>query len=415
MATANDFPQHHIPSDFMLVDNSLPKDWQNACLVGRVWRPDIGPCVVVLDNHGDIYDITHIYPTMSALTASPNPATSVSKALHHGDGKKIASLADILKHTPLVNRHGDYPYLLAPIDTHAVKAAGVTFPISMIERVIEEAAKGDNSKATTIRTQINQLIGGSLKDLVPGSDEAMQLKEKLIDLGVWSQYLEVGIGPDAEIFTKAQPMSSLGHGDTAGINPLSNWNNPEPEVVLVIAPNGRIIGATLGNDVNLRDFEGRSALLLSEAKDNNGSCVIGPMIRLFDDGFTVDQLRRLHVTMEVHGNDGFTLTGESSLTEIARDITDLAAQLTAHHQYPDGAVLFTGTMFAPTKDRDAKGQGFTHKYGDRVTISADLLGSLTHMVDSSDNIPPWNFGISKLIANLAQRDMPLEKLDNIGD
>src|SRR5690606_27366505 len=105
--------------------------------------------------------------------------------------------------------------------------------------------------------------------------------------GVWSQYLEVAIGKDAEIFTKTQPMASVGFGAQIGIHPESHWNNPEPEVVLAVARTGKIRGATLGNDVNLRDYEGRSALLLGEAKDQNASCAIGPFIRLFDETFSL--------------------------------------------------------------------------------------------------------------------------------
>jgi fumarylacetoacetate (FAA) hydrolase family protein len=276
----------------------------------------------------------------------------------------------------------------------------------MLERVIEEQAKGAPEKAIAIRAEVERQLGGDLRRLKPGSPQALALKKTLIEAGAWSQYLEVGIGEDAEIFTKAQPLSAVGHGMEAGLHPRSTWNNPEPEVVLVVASDGRIVGATLGNDVNLRDFEGRSALLLSKAKDNNASASVGPFIRFFDDGFTLDTVREMEVSLEVTGEDGFRLTGRSSMREIARDPADLVGELIGKtHQYPDGAVLYLGTMFAPTEDRDAPGMGFTHKAGDVVTISTPALGRLTNRMTMANAAPPWTFGARALMANLARRGL----------
>ncbi len=321
-------------------------------------------------------------------------------------GPSLGLLADIAANTPADGRDPGKPWLLAPIDLQAVKAAGVTFAVSMLERVIEEKARGNPGAAAVIRAEIVALIGDDLSKLRPGSPEAMKLKAVLIAQGAWSQYLEVGIGPDAEIFTKAPPMAAVGTGMDAGLHPVSTWNNPEPEVVLAVASDGRIVGATLGNDVNLRDVEGRSALLLGKAKDNNASAAIGPFLRLFDDGFTLDDVRRATVTLKVEGEDGFVLDGSSSLSRISRDPADLVSQMIGpHHQYPDGAVLFLGTMFAPVKDRDTQGGGFTHKRGDIVTISAPELGALVNRMRLSTECPPWTFGASHLMRNLAGRGL----------
>jgi fumarylacetoacetate (FAA) hydrolase family protein len=379
---------------------ALPDDHEAATLAGRVWRPDVqGPSVVAI-RHGAAFDITAAFPTMRDLCEQPDPAA----ALRAAGGEPLGPVADILANTPPEARDGGKPWLLAPIDLQAVKAAGVTFPISMLERVIEERARGDLEAAAGLRAEVNALIGDDLARLKPGSPEAQKLKEMLIARGAWSQYLEVGIGPDAEIFTKAQPMAAIGTGMDAGVNPVSTWNNPEPEVVLVVASDGRIVGATLGNDVNLRDVEGRSALLLSKAKDNNASAAVGPFIRFLDAGFGLDDIRTTTVSLTVAGTDNFRLEGSSSMTRIARDITDLAGQMVnAHHRFPDGAVLYCGTMFAPIDDRDAPGKGFTHKTGDIVTIATPKLGRLVNRIRPTDQCAPWDFGPGALMRNLARR------------
>jgi fumarylacetoacetate (FAA) hydrolase family protein len=318
----------------------------------------------------------------------------------------LGKLDALLANTPRATRNPAKPWLIAPIDLQAVKAAGVTFAVSMLERVIEERARGNPAAAATIRAEIGRIIGEDLSKLVPGSPEAAELKRVLIAGGVWSQYLEVGIGPDAEIFTKAPAMAAVGTGAEAGLHPISTWNNPEPEVVLAVASTGRIVGATLGNDVNLRDVEGRSALLLGKAKDNNASAAVGPFLRLFDDHFTLDDVRRADLSLRVEGPDGFVLEGASSISKISRDPEDLVRQMIGpHHQYPDGAVLYLGTMFAPVKDRHAPGQGFTHITGDIVTIHSPRLGTLTNVMTTSDKAEPWTFGTSHLMRNLARRGL----------
>jgi fumarylacetoacetate (FAA) hydrolase family protein len=319
---------------------------------------------------------------------------------------EIGAVAELLAASHADRAGPDVAHLLAPTDLSAHKAAGVTFVKSMLERVVEEATRGDPGAAEAARERIVGLVGQDLTDIVPGSPEAAKLKAHLMQAGVWSQYLEVGIGEDAEIFTKAQPMSAVGTGAEIGIHPRSAWNNPEPEVVLVVAESGRIVGATLGNDVNLRDFEGRSALLLGKAKDNNASCALGPFIRLVDDRFTLDSIRNLEIRLEVEGTDGFVMTGASSMREISRDIEDLAGQLVSGtHQYPDGAVLFCGTMFAPVEDRGEKGHGFTHKLGDTVLISTPALGTLVNRINHADKAPRWTFGARHLMANLRARGL----------
>jgi fumarylacetoacetate (FAA) hydrolase family protein len=380
--------------------NTLPADAGRAALAGRLWRPDLGgPSIVALRGE-ELVDVTAAFPTMRDLCETADPAA----ALRAASGDSVGRLADILANTPVDGRDAGKAWLLAPVDLQAVKAAGVTFAVSMLERVIEEKARGNPAAAATIRGEIGKLIGDDLSKLKPGSAEAMRLKEVLIAQGAWSQYLEVGIGPDAEIFTKAPPMSAVGTGVDAGLHPASTWNNPEPEIVLIVASDGRIVGASLGNDVNLRDVEGRSALLLGKAKDNNAAAAIGPFIRFFDGDFSLDHIRRTTVTLTVEGEDGFTLEGSSSIAKISRDPADLAAQMIGpHHQYPDGAALYLGTMFAPIKDRDTKGGGFTHKYGDIVTIAAPELGALVNRMRRTDECEPWRFGASHLMRNLARR------------
>jgi fumarylacetoacetate (FAA) hydrolase family protein len=389
-------------AEYMTPAATLPRDGTAGALAGRVWLPQAdGPAVVAVRPDG-IYDISARAPTMRDLCEAVDPVAIVRA----GKGERIGTLADILANTPEDRRDRGKPWLLTPIDLQAIKAAGVTFPRSMLERVIEEQARGAPEKAEAIRKSVLSQIGGDLAKLVPGSAQAAELKRVLIEQGAWSQYLEVGIGPDAEIFTKAQPMAAVGHGMQAGLHPISTWNNPEPEVVLVVNSKGAIVGATLGNDVNLRDVEGRSALLLSKAKDNNASTAIGPLIRLFDGSFTLDTVRRIEVSLKVAGDDGFTLQGRSSMSEIARDPADLVRQMLGrHHQYPDGAVLYLGTMFAPVKDRGAKGQGFTHSKGDVTTISAPELGLLANRMTLSTEAPPWEFGVGALMRNLARRGL----------
>lgn len=376
---------------------SLPSE---GLFVGRAWRAGTGPAVVTL-RKGRLFDITTpAAPTMHDLLEREDVAGHVASIV----GEDIGSLEEIAAASQ--EAHGDVTRLLAPCDLQAVKACGVTFARSMLERVIEERAGGDATRAEAIRARIAEAVGESLRDLVPGSKEAAKVKALLQAEGLWSQYLEVGIGPDAEVFTKAQPMSAVGWGASVGLHPASSWNNPEPEVVLAVASTGRIVGASLGNDVNLRDVEGRSALLLGKAKDNNASASIGPFIRLFDDTFTLDTVRRLELTMRVEGEDGFVLDGRSSMAEISRDPADLVAQTCGrHHQYPDGFVLYLGTMFAPVKDRDAAGQGFTHHAGDVVTIATPELGALVNTVRLSTEAPEWTFGTGALMRNLADRGL----------
>lgn len=346
--------------------------------------------------------MSHAFPTVRDLCEARNPAAAIAVA----KGERIGDIKSILANTSEHSRDPSKAYLLVPIDLQAVKAAGVTFAASLLERVIEEQARGEPQRAAAVRIEVEAAIAGAVGSLKPGSPEAAALKQLLIAKGMWSQYLEVGIGSDAEIFTKSQPMSGVGSGAAVGILRSSVWNNPEPEIVLVVNSRGEIVGATLGNDVNLRDIEGRSALLLSKAKDNNASTAIGPFLRLFDRTFSLDDVRKAEVTLTVMGPDGFVLNGRSAMARISRDPADLVAHMLGpHHSYPDGAVLFLGTMFAPVQDRDAPGKGFTHHVGDVVTIACDPLGSLTNVVTYAELAPPWTFGVGALMRNLAVRGL----------
>jgi fumarylacetoacetate (FAA) hydrolase family protein len=370
--------------------------------VGRVWIPDAGPVIVTLC-HGEVFDITsRDVPTMRDLLELGDPAAYVADST----GKAIGSLTKLEDESLRAESHPSHRHFLAPNDLQSVKAAGVTFARSMVERVIEERAAGDPQAAEAIRDRIGDLIGHCLSSITPGSEQAEQVKKALISEGLWSQYLEVGIGPDAEVFSKAQVLSAVGWGAPVGLHPKSVWNNPEPEIVLAVNSSGVIQGATIGNDVNLRDFEGRSALLLSKAKDNNASAAIGPFIRLFDATYSMTDVRSAELKMTVTGRDGYLLNGRSSMSEISRDPVDIVSQtINENHQYPDGFMLYLGTLFAPTEDRDMAGEGFTHKVGDRVDITATGLGTLTNEVRRSGDCVPWTFGISALMRNLAARNL----------
>lgn len=381
----------------------LPTDSDRAILIARVHMPNLG-AVLARATSDALYDLSSIAPTSADLLAMNDPAMQI--AAKRGQLPKLVDMESVLANSTRAQPDLSKPYLLAPCDLQPIKAAGVTFVASMLERVIEEQARGDASRALAVREKVSKVIGDNLRAIEPGSDKAMQVKELLMEMGLWSQYLEVGIGKDAEVFTKSQAMSAVGYGAQIGIHPESQWNNPEPEVVLAVSPQGVVQGVALGNDVNLRDFEGRSALLLGKAKDNNASCAIGPFIRLFDVHFSIDDVRQCDIALTVKGKDGFLMQGSSSMSQISRDPLNLVAQtLNANHQYPDGFMLFCGTMFAPTKDRFGAGQGFTHAVGDSVTVSSPRLGELTNTVNTCNQITPWTYGSRALMRDLAKRGL----------
>jgi fumarylacetoacetate (FAA) hydrolase family protein len=379
---------------------TLPDDAGHATLLARVFDPSAGgPCVAALRAER-VVDLTAVAPTVSELLERDDAVEIVRSAA----SDRTWSLAELLEST-LSGRRTD-AHFLAPVDLQVLKAAGVTFVRSMLERVIEERAAGDPARAEEIRARVGVVVGGRISALRPGSQDAARIKELLVSEGLWSQYLEVGIGPDPEIFTKAPVLSAVGTGADIGVLARSTWNNPEPELVVAVTSAGFPVAATLGNDVNLRDFEGRSALLLTEAKDNNSSCAIGPFLRLFDEHFTLDHARRTEIALDITGTDGFSLHGVNSVSEISRDVTELISHAFGpHHRYPDGFALLTGTMFAPTEDRDEPGQGFTHRQGDIVRISCPALGSLVNVVTTAEEAPDWSFGIRALMANLAARGL----------
>ncbi|MEO8346687.1 MAG: fumarylacetoacetate hydrolase family protein [Betaproteobacteria bacterium] len=390
-------------NDRLSLANVLPVDHARAVLVGRIYMAAFdGPVLVRVQADG-VYDLSAVAATSSQLVNLDNPVASIRAA---GTLPRLADLEVVLANSAHDARDPKLPWFLAPCDLQALKASGVTFVASTLERVIEEQARGDPAKALSVRREIVAVIGDNLSQVRPGSPEAEQIKQTLIRQGAWSQYLEVGIGPDAEIFTKSQPMSAVGLGAEVGIHPKSEWNNPEPEIVLAASAKGRTVGASLGNDVNLRDFEGRSALLLGKAKDNNASCSIGPFIRLFDEHYSIDDVRRCDIAMRVEGLEGFEMDGSSSMAMISRDPLDLVGQaIGSNHQYPDGLMLYLGTMFAPTKDRLGPGKGFTHVVGDIVTVATPTLGALVNRVNHTDQIPPWTFGASALMQSLARRHL----------
>ena len=385
-------------------ESVLPADGYTGALIARAFVPAVGGPSPVLVTAEGVFDLSSTVATVSALAELPDPAAAAREAA--SGAPRLGSFDELYANTPSDTRDVTSPWLLAPVDLQTLKAAGVTFAVSMIERVIEERVRGDIEAAARMRDSILEQIGADLGDIRPGSPAAVELKAYLVGEGLWSQYLEVGIGPDAEIFTKGPTLSSMGPASTVGVLSTSQWNNPEPEVALIVDSTGRIVGTALGNDVNLRDVEGRSALLLPKAKDNNASCALGPFIRLFEGDFNLDSVRAMRVTLEIDGADGFHLDGSSDMSQISRDPVELVGQLVGpQHQYPDGAVLMCGTMFAPIVDRDEADRGFTHKPGDVVRISSRELGSLVNQVDASERCEPWEFGIGALMTNLARRNL----------
>jgi len=392
-------------ADYSLRD-SLPNECREGTWVGRAWLPVThapsgvaGPHVITVRD-GDVIELSDHFTTMADIARSADPTRAVQQA----NGKTLCSLNELLDNSlfyrlPADIREATAPCLLSPNDIQAIKACGVTFAASLMERVIEEKALGDPAKAEAIRAAVHNAIGDNLKDIEPGSPKTEALKASLIEQGIWSPYLEVGIGPDVEVFTKSQPLSAIPTGAQLGVLSTSEWNNPEPELAFLISPKGKFLGATLGNDVNLRDYEGRSALLLGKAKDQNGTCPMGPLFRLFDETFSLQDAAQLEVALTITGEDGLRSEGANIMSEISRNLEDIIQQVcNRSHQYPDGIAIMCGTMFAPTEDRGEPGMGFTHHVGDRVEISSPKLGRLVNWVNYCHEIPEWNYGLADLLA-----------------
>jgi len=377
----------------------LPSDGYAGTLVGRALFPGVfpGPCVVAIREDG-VHNISGTVPTMAQLLNAPNPLATLQRALRNcvylGPLESLLENSTPSTHDPLK------PYLLTPIDLQAVKAVGLTFVNGLLQRFAD-----DNGGAATV-AKMEKAAGVALGKILPGSEEAARLRTALMEDGLWNDTLEVGFGPDVELFTKAQPLSAVGTGAEIAVLPTSKQTFAEPEVVLMLNADGKICGATLGCDMTARDVEARSLLLLGRAKDQNATCAVGPFIRLFDQTFSLPNVQGMNLTYAFEGADDAVFTDTGSMDQIGRGLITLARQVVnEHHGYPDGVALFTGCMFKAPSSRGASDTPFTHQVGDVVIIKASPLGTLINRVNTTDKVRPWSFGMSDLMANLANRQL----------
>jgi 2-dehydro-3-deoxy-D-arabinonate dehydratase len=187
-----------------------------------------------------------------------------------------------------------------------------------------------------------------------------------------SHYDRVYTADRPELFYKASARRVVGPGEAVRVRADSTWSVPEPELSLVIAPDLRIVGYTIGNDMSARDIEGENPLYLPQAKVYDQCCALGPCVRLVDPSAPLDRAgTAIALVIRRGGHEEFR--GRTDLGQMARGFEDLAAWLGREYAFPDGAILLTGTGIVPPDE-------FTLADGDEVQIEISGIGTLTNPV-----------------------------------
>ena len=218
--------------------------------------------------------------------------------------------------------------LLAPVDRQEVWASGVTYLRSRTARMEESKTAG----------------GGSFYDRVYDAERP-------------------------ELFFKASPARVVSPGRDVRIRADSQWNVPEPEFALVINPQRRIVGYTIGNDMSSRDIEGENPLYLPQAKCYDGSCALGPAVLLAEEPLPPTT----EIRMEVLRGGASVFRGATTMSQMKRSPDELVSYLYREMSFPYGCILMTGTGVIPPDE-------FSLRSGDEIRITVDAIGTLVNRV-----------------------------------